>query len=105
MADIEPISKQQHRVQMPQSKSLLHHRPAQPLTCERAVKSAATPGEVLPKSAWADRVIELDASQIRAASSENETDYSLMKPTNVNDSWMPKWLTEAKSKVEEHQGK
>ena len=60
------------------------------------MKSAATPGEALPRSAWGDHVIQLDASQIRAAAHSDQVAFSQLKSDHVDQSWMPDWFTNAK---------
>jgi hypothetical protein len=58
----------------------------------------------LPKSAWSDHVIELNASQIKATGLNDEIPFSQMKPQNIDQSWMPNWFTNKKSN-EDNQGK
>jgi len=58
----------------------------------------------LPKSAWGDHVIELNASQIKATGLNDEIPFSQMKPQNIDQSWMPNWFTNKKSN-EDNQGK
>ena len=67
------------------------------MTSKRAVKSAGTPNEALPKSAWGDRVIELNASQIKATDPNGQIPFSQMKPDNIDQSWMPNWYAETKT--------
>ncbi len=64
------------------------------------MKSAGTPSEAVPKSAWADRVIDLDASQIRATGANDEIAFCQMKAGNIDQSWMPNWFTNPKTHQE-----
>jgi hypothetical protein len=64
------------------------------------VKSAGTPTEALPKSAWGDHVIELDASLIKATAGKDEIPFTQMKPATIDQSWMPSWFTNTKSTQE-----
>ena len=97
----------------PHSKSLFNNnnnnnssRQFQQVTSKRAVKSAGTPNEALPKSAWGDQVIELNASQIKATGMNNETAFCEMKPENIDQSWMPNWFRNTKSNSDDNdQGK
>ena len=97
IAELQPTSNPQSLPptappRMPQSKSLFNPTPVQTSTSKRAVKSAATPGEALPKSAWGDRVVELDASQIRAKGFGDQLDFTKMKPISTDQSWVPNWF-------------
>ena len=101
VADIEfTSSPASHTPMLPHSKSLFNHSPSLPTTSKRAVKSANTPGEAIPKSAWGPQVIELDASQIKATGLTDETAFCRMKPTNIDQSWMPNWFKTPKPKEE-----
>lgn len=113
IADLQPTSNHHSHsslpptstaTRMPQSKSLFNPSPVQISTSKRAVKSAATPGEALPKSAWGDRVVELDASQIRAKGFGDQIAFERMKPTTTDQSWMPNWFKNP-IKTEENPGK
>ncbi len=86
---------------MPYSKSLYNNKQSQQLTPKRAVKSAGTPSEAIPKSAWGDRVIELNASQIKATGLNNETPFCQMKTDNTDQSWMPNWVNNNNTKTTE----
>jgi hypothetical protein len=98
IADVESTSSPQSHTPMPHSRSMFHHSPSLPSTSKRAVKSATTPGEAIPKTAWANQVIELDASQIKATGLTDETAFCRMKPNNIDQSWMPSWFTSTKHK-------
>ena len=89
---------------LPYSKSLFHNQQSEQITSKRAVKSAGTPSEALPKSAWNDHVIQLNASQIKTNGLNNETPLYQFKPMNTDQSWMPNWYTNPKSN-EDPQGK
>lgn len=88
----------------PYSKSLFNDKQTQSITSKRAVKSAGTPSEALPKSAWNDHVIELHASQIGTMTSTNEIPLSQFKPTTIDQSWMPNWFNKTKSNDEIEEG-
>jgi hypothetical protein len=51
----------------------------------------------LPKSAWGDHVIELNASQIKATGLNNPIPFCEIKPGNIDQSWMPNWFTNTKT--------
>ncbi|UJR31676.1 hypothetical protein I4U23_019157 [Adineta vaga] len=98
IADIDqtpPVSNSNS--QLPQSKSLFNKKQFQQVTSERAVKSAGTPSEALPKSAWGNQVIELNASQIKTTGLNNQVTFGQMKPENVDQSWMPNWFGKTKT--------
>jgi len=50
----------------------------------------------LPKSAWGDQVIELDASQIKATGLNDQVSFCKMAPEHTDQSWMPNWFTNTK---------
>jgi hypothetical protein len=97
MADIDQNPTPTNNPQSPYSKSLFNHKQSQQLTSKRAVKSAGTPSEALPKSAWGDQVIELDASQIKATGLTDQIPFCQMKPDNIDQSWMPDWFSNTKT--------
>ena len=93
IADIDQTSLPSNNPPLPYSKSLFHQKPSEPCPSKRAVKSAGTPSEALPKSAWGDRVIELNASQIKATGRNDSLPFSHMQPKTLDQSWMPIWCT------------
>jgi hypothetical protein len=96
IADIDQTPIPNSNTQFPHSKSLFNQKQFEQLTSKRAVKSAATPGETLPKSAWNDHVIQLDASQIKANGLTDQVPFCTMKPENIDQSWMPNWCASTK---------
>jgi hypothetical protein len=100
IADIDQTPLQNSNPPLPYSKSLFNHQQSEQLTSKRAVKSAGTPSEALPKSAWGDRVIELDASQIKATGLNDQISFCQMKPKNLDQSWMPTWCTNTKTNTD-----
>ncbi len=96
IADIDHKPIPNSNPQLPYSKSLFNNKQSQQLTSKRAVKSAGTPGEALPKSAWGDQVIELDASQIKATGLNDQVSFCKMAPEHTDQSWMPNWFTNTK---------
>ncbi len=104
IADIDQNPLPNSNPPLPHSKSLFNNKQSQQLTSKRAVKSAGTPTEALPKSAWGNHVIELNASQIKATGLNDEIPFSQMKPKNIDQSWMPNWFTNTKPN-EDNQGK
>lgn len=108
LADVDSKPIPSPTTQMPHSKSLFNHKQFQQVVTKRAIKSAGTPSEALPKSAWGDRVIELDASQIRSNATNDQLPFSKMKPENIDQSWMPNWFSNTgnnKPDEDEVQGK
>ncbi|CAF3038620.1 unnamed protein product [Rotaria socialis] len=103
LADVDHNPTPNPTTQMPHSKSLFNHKQFQQVTSKRAVKSAGTPSEALPKSAWGERVIELDASQIKSNGMNDQVSFCKMKPENIDQSWMPQWFSNTKSNEDEVQ--
>ncbi|CAF2746604.1 unnamed protein product [Rotaria sp. Silwood2] len=91
--------------QMPHSKSLFNNKQSEQVTSKRAVQSAGTPNQALPKSAWGDHVIELNASQIKSNGLNDQLSFCKMKPDNIDQSWMPNWFSNTNSNEDEVQGK
>ncbi|CAF0733406.1 unnamed protein product [Adineta steineri] len=97
IADIDQNSIPNSNPQLPpHSKSLFNNRQFQQVTSKRAVKSAGTPSEALPKSAWGNQVIEIDASQIIANGTNDQVSFGKMAPDNIDQSWMPNWFNKTK---------
>ena len=46
-------------------------------------------------------MIELNASQIRATGLNDEVSFCQMKPTTIDQSWMPNWYTNTKTDPEQ----
>ncbi|CAF4764173.1 unnamed protein product, partial [Rotaria socialis] len=103
LADVDHNPTPNPTTQMPHSKSLFNHKQFQQVTSKRAVKSAGTPSDALPKSAWGERVIELDASQIKSNGMNDQVSFCKMKPENIDQSWMPQWFSNTKSNEDEVQ--
>ncbi|CAF3729736.1 unnamed protein product [Rotaria sp. Silwood1] len=103
IADIDQNSISNHTSHMPHSKSLFNNKQSQQITSKRAVQSAGTPSQALPKSAWNNHVIELDASQIKSNGLNDQISFCKMKPENIDQSWMPNWFSNKKPNEDEIQ--
>ena len=101
VADVDQPILPSNNPPLPHSKSLFHQKQSELFPSKRAVKSAGTPSEALPRSAWGDHVIELNASQIKATGTNDSIPFSQMQPKNVDQSWMPSWFTKTKSTNDE----
>ncbi|CAF0803169.1 unnamed protein product [Rotaria sordida] len=104
IADIDQNSiSNHHHPQIPYSKSLFNNKQSEQITSKRAVQSAGTSNQALPKSAWNDHVIELNASQIKSNNLNDQISFCKMKSENINQSWMPNWFSNTKSNQDEIQ--
>ena len=105
IADLDSTSTATVQTALPHSKSMFNHPKSQAVTSKRAVQSAGNAVEAIPKSAWAERVIELDASQMQATALTEQTPFAQLKPTNIDESWMPTWFRNNQTTQEEQEGK
>lgn len=105
IADVDQSPVQNSNPPMPHSKSLFNKQQFDKVTSQRAVKSAGTPSEALPKSAWGDRVIELNASVMKATGTDAPAPFSTLKPENIDQSWMPSWFSNKNSNQDNVQAK